>query len=643
MDTTQRTSAIQTERSVRIEKAQELIAQGHNPYSASVRRDMTLAELKKRFDELQGQTVTLSGRIKALRLSGKIGFTTMEDESLPEGFQFIFKQDELASSSLTFEDFKNLFDKGDYIQATGYLDHSKRGEASLFVTEYTILTKALRSLPEKLDDIEQKYRKRYVDMKLHPEVRELFTMKSRFWRATREFMLDNGFLEVQAPTMEHTTGGAEAEPFITHHNALGEDFYLRISSELFLKRYIVGGFEKVFDIDKNYRNEGIDDEHLQEYIQMEFYWAYSDFEDLLQYTEKLIKYVIKETFGTTSLMYSEDSMVNWDVEWPRMSYYDFVEHFAGIKLQEYDTVEKLRSLAEELGLTYQSSDGYGRLVDLIYKKTARPKCIEPVWLIDVPVELSPLAKRDPENPTQTLRAQLIAYGSELTNGFAELNDPVDQLNRFKEQKQLRDAGDGEAMMLDTDFVEALEYGMPPTCGFGFSERVFSVLMKKPIRETTAFPMVKRKHNDEDFRKQSNKQLMVAHSILFRDKENPAWIELNVAAHLAASFACRQGDLLEIGVSTSQDGVSIPMNIQHAIIMMQETDQVKMTEFYTQVSHRSDIYYSVFTRDMLASSNDRKVDKSHQSKQIEDIDILGVLVFGEKKKIEQLTSDFDLYE
>jgi lysyl-tRNA synthetase class 2 len=303
-------------------------------------------------------------------------------------------------------------------------------------------------------------------------------------------MLKRGFLELQAPTLEHTTGGAEATPFVTHHNALDEDFYLRISSELFLKRYIAGGFEKVFDIDKNYRNEGIDDEHLQEYIQFEFYWAYSDFEELLQFTEELIKYVIQNTFGTLQLS-KDDQMIDWGKSYPRMSYYEFVEHYAGISLQEYDTIEKLQTLATELGLHYEKSDGYGRLVDLIYKKTARPKCIEPVWLIDHPVALSPLAKRNPNNPELTLRAQLIAYGSELTNGFAELNDPVDQLARFEEQQLLRENGDDEAMMLDQDFVEALEYGIPPTCGFAYSERLFSILMQKPIRETTAFPLMKR--------------------------------------------------------------------------------------------------------------------------------------------------------
>jgi len=210
----------------------------------------------------------------------------------------------------------------------------------------------------------------------------------------------------------------------------------------------------------------------------------------LNFSEDLIKYVISKTFNTLELKY-QDKIIDWSQKWPRFSYYEFIEKFAGISLQEYDTVEKLRSLADKLNLKYNKTDGYGRMLDLIYKKTARPKCIEPVWLIDHPVAISPLAKRNPNNPEYTLRSQLIAYGSELTNGFAELNDPVDQLARFEEQQSLRDQGDDEAMMIDTDFVEALEYGIPPTCGFAYSERLFSVLMQKPIRETTAFPLMKR--------------------------------------------------------------------------------------------------------------------------------------------------------
>ena len=439
--------------------------------------------------------VTLAGRLKTKRGSGKIAFAVLEDESLSSGFQSIFKLDLVKGNDvqgyLTFADFQELIDEGDYLEVTGNLDYSKRGEPSLFAERFRLLTKSLRPLPEELNDIETKYRQRYLEMKLNPKVRELFKAKSRFWAATRDYLVSHEFLEVQAPTLEHTTGGAEAAAFETHHNALDEDFYLRISSELYLKRYIVGGFEKVFDIDKNFRNEGIDDEHLQEYTQMEFYWAYADFSDLLKFSEGLFKHVVAETFGTLKLSYKGET-VNWEKRFARVSYFDFVREYGGIDLEQYKTVEQLRKLARSLNLGYEDTAGYGRLVDLIYKKTARPKCIQPTWLIDIPVELSPLAKRNPKNPRQTLRCQLIANGSELCNGYAELNDPLDQLARFEEQQRLRAGGDDEAMMLDNDFVHALELGMPPTVGFGFSERLFSVLQEKSIRETTPFPLLKRK-------------------------------------------------------------------------------------------------------------------------------------------------------
>ena len=630
-------TAIEVERNNRLEKAKLLQSKGNNPYTEQVKRDLTLQALSQKFDSLKGKTVTVAGYIKSLRLSGKIGFTTVEDDSLPEGFQFIFKSDLLAEAKLNFEDFKELVDRGDYIQVTGSLDLSQRGEPSVFVVSYTVLTKSLRSLPEKLDDIELKYRKRYVDMKLHPEVREIFRMKSKFWQATREYMLQNDFLEVQAPTLEHTTGGAEAKPFSTHHNALDEDFYLRISSELFLKRYIAGGFEKVFDIDKNYRNEGIDDEHLQEYIALEFYWAYSEFEQMLEFSEDLIKYVISNTFNTLEFKY-QDKVIDWSIKWPRLSYYEFIEKFAGISLQEYDTVEKLKSLADRLNLKYNKTDGYGRMLDLIYKKTARPKCIEPVWLIDHPVAISPLAKRNPNKPEYTLRSQLIAYGSELTNGYAELNDPVDQLARFEEQQSLRDQGDDEAMMIDTDFVEALEYGIPPTCGFNYSERLFSILMQKPMRETTAFPLMKRENKNDN----KNRTLKVAHSIILKSPSIPEWQILNTASHLSSSFSARKGkSLFEIESSFSKDEIPIIMNIQYAIINKYTDNNDKLRELYKYCLN-NDIDVTIFTESMLNSSNDKKVHNDHINTNFNDINILGILLFGDKYIIENLTKEFTLW-
>jgi lysyl-tRNA synthetase class 2 len=498
------TSSVETQRDLRVITMNKLIEKGINPFPAGSKRDFKLMEVKtdfqnltKKFTENSSQKITIAGRIKRKRSSGKIGFVVLEDESLPSGFQLVFKSDILPVETivetqlLSYTDFKTLIDDGDYIQASGYLAESSTGEPSLYVQEFKILTKSLRPLPVELSDMEQKYRQRYIDMRLHPEVREMFVMKSRFWSATREYMISHGFLEIHMPTMEETTGGAEASPFTTHHNALDQDFYLRISSELHQKRMIVGGFEKIFDIDKNFRNEGIDDEHLQEFVQMEFYWAYANFDDLINFTEDLTKFTIQKTFGTMNLEY-KGKMIDWSKPWPRMPYFEFIKHFGGLDISYAKTVADLQKIADENNIKYEETDGFGRLLDLIYKRTARTKCIEPVWLIDHPVEISPLAKRKTDNPNLTQRIQLIAYGSELNNGFSELNDPIDQKARFEEQQSQRDGGDDEAMMIDEDFVEALEIGMPPTAGFAYSERLFSVLAQKPIRETTPFPLMKPK-------------------------------------------------------------------------------------------------------------------------------------------------------
>ncbi|NJK71554.1 MAG: DUF2000 family protein, partial [Thermales bacterium] len=380
-----------------------------------------------------------------------------------------------------------------------------------------------------------------------------------------------------------------------------------------------------------------DDEHLQEYTQMEFYWAYADYNDLIDYCEELTKYVIGETFGTMELEH-DGKTVDWSKKWDRIQYYDFVEKYAGIKLAEYDTLEKLQNLATSLGLEYEESAGKGRLIDLIYKKTARPKCIEPVWLIDLPTEVSPLAKRKADNPELTERMQLIAYGSELSNGFSELNDPVDQLERFQEQQRLREAGDGEAMMLDRDYVQALEIGMPPTAGFAYSERLFSVLLGKPIRETTPFPLMRSEENKVG----KEKETQVAHSILLKNEDIQLWEQINAASHLSAAFAARVGQSLFFSNSSrSQDGEQILMNIQNAIVIKQTDSSAKILELKRKAEELG-LSVATFTKDMLDSSDDSKVMEAHAIKNIEDIEFRGVLVFGKIKAVKELTKEFELW-
>jgi lysyl-tRNA synthetase class 2 len=316
----------------------------------------------------------------------------------------------------------------------------------------------------------------------------MFERKSSFWSAARSFLKKEGFLEMETPVFENLPGGAEAEPFKTHHNALDRDFFLRISLELPLKKMLVGGYEKVYEIGRVFRNEGIDPEHLQDYTQLEFYWAYADYGALIKLVEKMYKFIVKETCGTMKVR-SRGHEVDWGKKWNVLDYSDSFKRTVGLdplSASRDELVKKAKSLKVE----FDPNAGKGRLIDVIYKKSIRPSVIEPTLLVNHPVVISPLAKRRPDNPETTERVQVLAYGSELGNGWSELNDPIDQRERFEEQMNLRAKGDKEAQYLDEDFLEALEYGMPPAAGFGMSERFFAVLMDKPIRETVFFPLMR---------------------------------------------------------------------------------------------------------------------------------------------------------
>ena len=339
-----------------------------------------------------------------------------------------------------------------------------------------------------LEDTETRLRERYLDILFSEETRELFRKKAVFWEAIRSFLVKEGFLEVEVPVLEMVPGGAEAEPFVTHHNALNSDFYLRISLELPLKKLMASGYEKVFEIGRIFRNEGIDREHLQDDTQLEFYQAYSDYEELMKFTETLFKTIIKKVTGGLITSYQGEK-INWSKKWGRVEYCDIFKDANGLDPREA-TAEELFRKAEELALQPEKNLGKGRLIDLIYKKTVRPHLTNPAFLVNPPVEIEPLAKRMPQDSRRVERFQVVAGGTELAKGFSELNDSLDQRARFEEQMKLREAGDTEAQMLDEEFLRAMEYGFPPIAGFGFSERLFSFLMDKPIRETVLYPLMR---------------------------------------------------------------------------------------------------------------------------------------------------------
>lgn len=502
-------------RDERLNKLEKIKALGINPYPAKSNRDTKISDIIDNFDAMDGKEATIAGRITAIRSFGKLAFLRIRDYS---GEVQIFMRTPSKSESTPSEEGAGdglfdisrikLLDTGDFIEATGTIGKTQTGEISVFADAVRLLTKSLRPLPGRdgFTNKEERFRRRYVDMNVNPEVRERMVRRSKFWQATRQFMLDHGFIEINIPVLEHTTGGADATPFTTHINAYDEDLYLRISHELPLKRLLGAGFEKVFDIGPRFRNEGVDDEHLPEHIAFESYAAYEDYEDGMDLYEEMIKYVAQETWGT--LQFNVGGFeINLDQKWPRIKYAELLKEKFNIDVFNPDRAQLEQILRDDFAKSSDRNDASAkkslehtlevasdaRLIDAVWK-LIRKNSAGPYWLVEEPTTLSPLAKVDPDNPKVTQRFHPIIAGTEMGNGFSELNDPLDQLARFKEQQALRDAGDDEAQMLDQDFVEMLEYGMPPACGWGNSERNFWLLEGVSGREAVPFPLMKRKDN-----------------------------------------------------------------------------------------------------------------------------------------------------
>lgn len=492
-DHEQKAADPQNEYQLRKEKVAQLEASGINPYPADTTRTATVQVFLDAFDTNNDTPAVLAGRLRLKREHGKIAFCQLEDAS--GRVQIVLSAEELGSD--TFKEALNMIDVGDFVEVNGKAFLTQKGEPSLLVSELRMLSKSVRPLPDKwkgLQDDELRLRKRYLDLLTNPDLRELFVRKTRFWNAVRHFLSSRGFLEVETPILENTPGGADAAPFITHHNALDLDVYLRISmGELWQKRLMVAGFEKTFEIGRQFRNEGMSPEHLQDYTQMEFYWAYANYENGMELCEEMYKHVINEAFGTLQF-HIRGFDVNLDTRWEHLDYAAAVERAMGINVLDASD-EELREACIKNNISIEENAGRGRMIDSLWKQV-RKTIAGPVFLVNHPVEVSPLAKRRPQDPRTVERFQIVFAGSELGNGYSELNDPLDQAERFAEQARLREDGDAEAQMHDADFVEALEYGMPPTCGFGFSERLFSFLEDKPIRECVLFPLMRPENHVE---------------------------------------------------------------------------------------------------------------------------------------------------
>lgn len=484
-------------RDERLRKLEDLKGLGFNPYPAESHRTHHTHDVKNNFETLENQTVTVAGRIMGIRKFGKLAFVVVRDQS--GEVQLFFQEGKVAERDaakgiLSLDDLP-LLDTGDFVEATGPVIKTKTGEVSVEVNTLRLLTKALRPMPSQQEGFtnkEERMRRRYVDMNVNLDVRERFVRRSKFWQATRDYLNSNGFIEVNIPVLEHTTGGADANPFVTHMDALDQDFYLRISHELPLKRLIGAGFEKVYDLGPRFRNENYTDEHLPEHIAMEWYWAYANWQDGMKFMEAMYKDVLQKTFGTLQFKLGEFD-VDMAGEWEVWDYATIIKDRYGVDVYESSLDEVKQALADNK-LEVEQTENRARGIDKLWKNI-RKDVAGPVWLINTPKFISPLSKSNPEDDRVVQRFQPVIAGSELGNGFSELNDPIDQLNRFVEQQEMRNAGDDEAMMLDIDYIEMLEYGMPPACGWGWSERVFWIFEGVTAREGVPFPQLRTEYDE----------------------------------------------------------------------------------------------------------------------------------------------------
>jgi len=473
----------------REKKIETLKKMGIDLYPARSVKEKSNKEVVDNFEKYEGKTLTLAGRIMAWREHGKLIFGQIQDQS--GRIQLFIRSDSVAKAdkakqTLGFEDL-DLLDIGDIIQTTGEVVKTRTGEVSIQVSEIKILTKARLPLPEKwvgIVDPDEAFRKRYLDLLMSPEKILRFERKAKFWGECRKFMASKGFMEVETPVLEAVTGGADARPFVTHMNAIDQDFYLRISTELYQKRLIGAGFEKIYTLAPNFRNEGMDDEHLPEYYSLEWYWAYADYRDNMQLTRELYRYLAKEVYGKTKFV---NRGMEYDLadDWEEIDYLKVIKEKIGVDIVNSTDAEMIEAI-KKAGVKLTGEINRARLIDNCWK-IVRKTIAGPAFLVNEPKFMSPLAKSKAEDPEITERFHIIIAGSELGNGYSELNDPEDQKTRFEEQQKARERGDEEAQMMDMDFVEMLSYGMPPTSGFGMSERVFWFMEDVSGREGTLFP------------------------------------------------------------------------------------------------------------------------------------------------------------
>lgn len=477
----------------RLQKLTALRERGIDPYPAQVNRSHSIAAARALYDSTQDQmTVSVAGRLKRIRVMGKVSFADLDDGT--GQIQLLVQRDNLPEGWYN-EVWKRLIDLGDFVSATGALTFTRTQELSVAVEEMTFLSKTLKPMPDKwhgVRDPEVRYRRRYVDLLANQEVRSLFQARAAVVRALRTYLDRAGFLEVETPILQPLYGGAAAQPFITHHNQLHQDLYLRISFELYLKRLIVGGFPAVYEIGRDFRNEGVSFKHNPEFTQLEFYEAYADYEDVMRRAEEMIAFTAQQVTGNSTVTW-QGQEIDFSPPWPRIPLRQAIHDSSGIDYVQFPNADKLRAQMHSKGIEASAEANWGHLVDNLLSKCVEPNLIQPTFLVDYPRDISPLAKGVADDEHLVERFEGFAAGMELCNAFTELNDPIDQLQRFLHENYRAEQGDEEAHPIDVDYVEALTYGMPPTGGFGMGIDRLTMLLtdRDTIREVILFPHLRR--------------------------------------------------------------------------------------------------------------------------------------------------------
>jgi lysyl-tRNA synthetase, class II len=679
-------------RQIRIEKANKLRAMGINPYPAKSFRNENIKPIVQDYESFEDKEVTLAGRIMSWREHGHLIFANLQD---PTGTIQLYIKDDILKTTKAAEDNigfgdLNLLDVGDIIEATGTITKTQRGEISLLPTTIRVLTKAIRPLPDKwkgIEDKEIRFRRRYLDFIMDPDKKEIFARKAKFYHFSRKFLLENDFLEVEVPVLESITGGADARPFVTYHNDLDQELFMRISTELYQKRLNGGGFGKIFTLGPNFRNEGVDDEHLQEYYQIEWYWPYANYQDNMALTRDLFRYVAQNVYHTTKFTARGHSFDLAD-EWKEIDYVEVIKEKHGIDIFA-STDEQMLKVAESKGLKLDGQINRMRLIDNLWK-LVRKEISGPAFLLNEPKFMSPLSKSKTDNPELTERFHIIIAGSELGNGYSELNDPIDQLERFKEQQSARDEGDDEAQMLDIDFVEMLEYGMPPNSGFGMSERVFWFFEDLSAREATLFPQMKfdlenttkeiygleepkdKSQNPKPISssQQNNinaldssqtphapidkicdtqdtinkhKQDISKKIVIIVNKELENWKVLNTIGHISANLGHKIGaDFYSGPEFETKDGQTLGRSCRYPVVIL-SAKPGQFVNLRNKIIEDTELNHFEFCKEHLEIEKDEDIKKVLKDKGIDEIEYYGIGIQGPVDKLDQLTKKFSLWK